>query len=114
LAQRLVRAKNKIRQAGIPYKVPDITECPERITSVLSVIYLIFNEGHTASNGGDMLRGDLCNEAIHLAQMLNLLLPNEAEIMGLLALLLLHDARRDSRFSGNQCYLPLQMQDRSL
>jgi RNA polymerase sigma-70 factor (ECF subfamily) len=114
LAQRLVRAKNKIRQAGIPYKVPDTAEYPERIKSVLSVIYLIFNEGHTASDGGDMLRTDLCNEAIHLAQMLNLLTPNEPEVMGLLALLLLHDSRRDSRFAGSRHYLPLQTQDRSL
>ena len=114
LAQRLVCAKAKISKAGIPYKVPDSTQWPTRIHSVLAVIYLIFNEGHSAAERDDSGNTDLCEEAIRLASMLHQLTPNEPEVMGLLALTLLHDSRRDSRIGPKQEYRPLSDQDRSL
>ena len=113
LAQRLVRAKAKISKAGIPYKVPDSTQWPSRVNSVLAVIYLIFNEGHSAERNHPGST-DLCEEAIRLASMLNQLTPNEPEVMGLLALTLLHDARRNARIGSKQEYRPLSDQDRSL
>ena len=114
LAQRLVRAKTKIRKAGIPYKVPEASQWPERIDSVLAVIYLIFNEGHSASDGDTLLRHDLCEEAILLADMLNQLIPQQPEVMGLLALLLLHDSRRNARVNAQQQYQSLEQQNREL
>ena len=114
LAQRLVRAKAKIRKAGIPYKIPDAAQWPERVSSVLAVIYLIYNEGHSASEGDDYIRSDLCEEAIRLAQMLNQLIPNEPEVMGLLALMLLHDSRKNARLGSQQQYLSMEQQDRSI
>ncbi|MGB1010728.1 MAG: RNA polymerase sigma factor [Thiolinea sp.] len=112
LAQRLVRAKNKIRKAGIPYKVPEPEQWPERVKSVLAVIYLIFNEGYSASNGGNMLRADLCEEAIRLGQMIHQLIPDDPEVMGLLALMLLHDSRRLARTDAGDNYLTLEQQNR--
>lgn len=112
LAQRLVRAKNKIRKAGIPYKVPEPEQWPGRIKSVLAVIYLIFNEGYSASDGGNMLRTDLCDEAIRLGQMMQQLIPDDPEMMGLLALMLLHDSRRSARTDATGNYLTLEQQNR--
>lgn len=98
-AQRLVRAKRKIREARIPYAVPDVTGMPERLEPVLTVIYLVFNEGYAATRGKTLVRADLCAEAIRLARLLRLLIKPQAppEVNGLLALMLLHDARRDAR-----------------
>lgn len=114
LAQRLARAKAKIRKAGIPYKVPDATQWPKRIRSVLSVIYLIYNEGHSSCQEVEYISADLCEEAIRLAHMLNQLIPENPEVMGLLAPILLHDSRRDARLGLKQEYQPLTDQDRSL
>src|SRR4051794_12738741 len=97
LAQRLVRAKNKIQDAGIPYEVPAARNLSERLASVQAVIYLVFNEGYSATAGDQLIRGDLCLEAIRLGRVLCELLPREAENLGLLALMLLHDSRRDAR-----------------
>lgn len=113
LAQRIVRAKNKIRDAGIPYEVPPPAALPERLDSVLQVIYLVFNEGYSASTGADVTRCDLSSEAIRLGRRLLALLP-EAEVMGLLALMLLHDARRAARTSCAGDLILLEDQDRSL
>jgi len=115
MAQRLVRAKRKIRDAGIPYKVPDINDMPERLDAVLTAIYLIFNEGYAATRGGPLVRGDLCAEAIRLGRLLRTLLVPEvpAEVTGLLALMLLHDSRREARLDASGDLITLEEQDRS-
>ncbi|WP_460134542.1 RNA polymerase sigma factor [Pseudomonas sp. S1_E04] len=112
IAQRIVRAKGKIREAGIPYQVPSLAELPERLDSVLRVIYLVFNEGYSASMGADITREDLTGEAIRLARLLMELLP-EPEVMGLLALMLLHESRRAARTSASGELVLLDEQDRS-
>jgi RNA polymerase sigma-70 factor (ECF subfamily) len=113
MAQRLVRAKRKIRDAGIPFRVPPDHVLPERLRSVLAVLYLVFNEGYSASGGPTSLRADLCEEAIRLAKLLAVLMPDEPEALGLLALLLLHDARRDARTGPGGELVLLEDQDRS-
>jgi RNA polymerase sigma-70 factor (ECF subfamily) len=113
LAQRIVRAKAKIRDAGIPYQVPDEDELPARLKNVQRVIYLVFNEGYSASSGIDLLKPDLSAEAIRLARLLLELLP-EPEVQGLLALLLLQDSRRAARITREGDLVPLEEQDRSL
>ena len=97
LAQRISRAKAKIRDTGIPYRVPEATDLPARLRTVLAVVYLIFNEGYSAASGDELLRGELCDEAIRLGRLLGALMPGEPEVFGLLALMLLIDARRDAR-----------------
>ena len=114
LAQRIVRAKTKIRDARIPYQVPDATEFPERLRSVLRVIYLVFNEGYSASGGEILMRSDLSREAIRLARLVLALLPDVAEVMGLLALMLLHDSRRLARLNDQGDLVPLDEQNRAL
>ncbi len=113
IAQRIVRAKAKIRDARLPYRVPEHDELPARLESVLRVVYLVFNEGYTASAGAELTRADLCAEAIRLGRLLLELLPN-AEVMGLLALMLLHDARRAARTDATGELVRLDEQDRSL
>jgi RNA polymerase sigma-70 factor (ECF subfamily) len=113
LAQRIVRAKNKIRDARIPYEIPSAKELPARLDVVLAVLYLIFNEGYTASFGETLTRADLCSEAIRLCRLLVDLIP-EPEAEGLLALMLLHDSRRAARSSGDGEMIVLDEQDRSL
>jgi RNA polymerase sigma-70 factor (ECF subfamily) len=115
LAQRLVRAKRKIRDAAIPYSVPEMTEMPERLNAVLSVIYSVFNEGYAATRGETMLRTDLCEEAIRLARLISVLTSPKPppEATGLLALMLLHDARRDTRVDAAGDIVLLEDQDRS-
>ncbi|HKG32520.1 MAG TPA: RNA polymerase sigma factor, partial [Gemmatimonadales bacterium] len=112
LAQRIVRAKAKIKVANIPYQVPGRTDLPERLASVLQVIYLVFNEGYSASSGGSLTRHDLSAEAIRLGRLLVELLP-EPEAMGLLALMLLHESRRETRTSPDGELVLLDEQDRS-
>jgi RNA polymerase sigma-70 factor (ECF subfamily) len=112
LAQRLVRAKGKIRDARIPYRVPHAADLPGRLRGVLAVLYLIFNEGYTASSGAHLTRDDLCVEAIRLGRQLNEQMPGEAEVMGLLALMLLIDARRAARVSADGDLVRLADQDR--
>jgi RNA polymerase sigma-70 factor (ECF subfamily) len=112
MAQRLVRAKGKIRDAGIPYRVPREVDLPDRLRAVLAVIYLIFNEGYLATSGDRLVREDLCGEAIRLGRVLVGLMPDEPEAIGLLALMLLIEARRDARVSGGGL-VPLGEQDRS-
>ncbi|MGI5192256.1 RNA polymerase sigma factor [Streptomyces sp. CA-288835] len=113
MAQRLVRAKRKIRNAGIPYRVPPAHLLPERTTGVLGVVYLLFNEGYAATSGADLLRTNLCAEAIRLARVLARLMPDEPETLGLLALLLLHDARRGTRVDAAGDLVTLEDQDRT-
>jgi RNA polymerase sigma-70 factor (ECF subfamily) len=114
MAQRLVRAKRKIANAGIPYRVPPAHLLPERTSAVLAVLYLLFNEGYSASAGERLVRVDLCDEAIRLARTLVELMPDEPEARGLLALLLLQDARRGARVDANGELVPLEEQDRTL
>jgi len=112
VAQRIVRAKRKIQDAGIPFQVPAREALPERLSSVLAVLYLVFNEGYVATSGG-LLRADLCDEALRLARILDELLPGEPEVEGLLALLLLTDSRRATRVDATGALVTLDEQDRS-
>ncbi len=114
MAQRLVRTKRKIRAANIPYRVPGDAELPDRLRSVLAVVYLVFNEGHVATSGEDLVRVDLCAEAIRLGRLLCELMPDEPEVLGLLGLMVLTEARRPARTAGDGSLVPLTEQNRSL
>jgi RNA polymerase sigma-70 factor, ECF subfamily len=114
MGKRIVRAKRKIAEARIPYRVPADEELPDRLRGVLQVVYLIFNEGYAAAEGDRLVRGELCDEAIRLGLLLSRLMPDDAEVWGLLALMLLHDARRAARVDASGRYVALDAQDRSL
>jgi RNA polymerase sigma-70 factor (ECF subfamily) len=114
MAQRLVRAKKKIRDAGIPYETPEPAVLDERIDGVLAVIYGVFTEGYAATVGAELMNAELCRQAIRLGRLLDALLPNKAGVMGLLALMLLHDARRGARVSGSGNVVLLEEQNRAL
>ena len=114
MAQRLVRAKRKIAAAHIPYRIPADEELPDLLPGVLAVVYLIFNEGWSASGGDRLVRGELCTEAIRLGRLLHGLMPDDPEVAGLLALMLLHDSRRAARVDGRGGFVALEDQDRAL
>ena len=113
MGKRIVRAKRKIADAHIPYRVPDDEELPDRLRGVLRVVYLIFNEGYAATEGDRLVRDELCDEALRLGDLLVLLMPDDAEVWGLSALMLLHDARRAARVDASGGYVALDDQDRS-
>jgi RNA polymerase sigma-70 factor (ECF subfamily) len=114
MAQRITRAKAKIKGAGIPYRVPTGAELPDRLSAVLAVVYLVFNEGYAATSGDQLARDDLCGEAVHLGQVLCDLMPDEPEVMGLLALMLLVSSRRQARTRPDGSLVVLREQDRAL
>jgi RNA polymerase sigma-70 factor (ECF subfamily) len=111
MGQRISRAKTKIATAHIPYRIPANDELPGRVAGVLAVVYLIFNEGYAATTGERLVRGELCSEAIRLGRLLAALMPDVAEVLGLLALMLLHDARRAARVDDRGTYIALDEQD---